>query len=230
MDQIIRIAQDPALKSDARAKDRRAAIREVAKTVFDFPETARRALGQHWLRLSEKDRAEFVPLFTDLLERSYVIKIEQYSGEKISYVGESVDTGGELATVKTAFTTQKGAEVPINYHVVRVVLGAAHAPGRGPCARHSSPSCTSRCRSASSVSGTSTLPFRPTSSGEALPWEAAFLAAKCFLKYRRAGGRKRSPLPDFYVGAHAAVRGLPLLTRDARRYRSYFPRLTLVVP
>ena len=65
---------------------------------------------------------------------------------------------------------------------------------------------------------------------EALPWEAAFLAAKCFLRYRRAGGRKRSPLPDFYVGAHAAVRGLPLLTRDARRYRSYFPRLTLVAP
>ena len=65
---------------------------------------------------------------------------------------------------------------------------------------------------------------------EALPWEAAFLAAKCFLRYRRAGGRKRSPLPDFYVGAHAAVRGLPLLTRDARRYRTYFPRLTLVAP
>ncbi|MBI2526316.1 MAG: type II toxin-antitoxin system VapC family toxin [Candidatus Rokubacteria bacterium] len=65
---------------------------------------------------------------------------------------------------------------------------------------------------------------------EALPWEAAFLAARCFLRYRRAGGRKRSPLPDFYVGAHAAVRGLPLLTRDARRYRSYFPRLTLVAP
>lgn len=65
---------------------------------------------------------------------------------------------------------------------------------------------------------------------EALPWEAAFLAAKCFVRYRRAGGRKRSPLPDFYVGAHAAVRGLPLLTRDARRYRTYFPRLTVVAP
>ena len=65
---------------------------------------------------------------------------------------------------------------------------------------------------------------------EALPWEAAFLAAKCFLRYRRAGGGKRSPLPDFYVGAHAAVRGLPLLTRDARRYGTYFPRLTLVAP
>ena len=65
---------------------------------------------------------------------------------------------------------------------------------------------------------------------EDLPWEAGFLAGKCFLKYRRAGGTRRSPLPDFYVGAHAAVRGIPLLTRDAARYRTYFPRLTLLTP
>jgi predicted nucleic acid-binding protein len=65
---------------------------------------------------------------------------------------------------------------------------------------------------------------------EALPWEAAFLAGKCFVRYRRAGGAKRSPLPDFFVGAHASVRGMPLLTRDAARYRSYFPKLTLVAP
>jgi predicted nucleic acid-binding protein len=66
---------------------------------------------------------------------------------------------------------------------------------------------------------------------ENLPWEAGFLAGKCFLRYRRARGRKRrSPLPDFYIGAHAAVRGIPLLTRDARRYRSYFPKLTLIAP
>jgi predicted nucleic acid-binding protein len=65
---------------------------------------------------------------------------------------------------------------------------------------------------------------------EDLPWEAAFLAGKCYLKYRRAGGTKRSPLPDFYVGAHAAVLGIPLLTRDVKRYRAYFPRLSLMVP
>ena len=65
---------------------------------------------------------------------------------------------------------------------------------------------------------------------ENLPWEAGFLAGKCFLRYRRARGKKRSPLPDFYIGAHAAVRGIPLLTRDARRYRRYFPKLTLIVP
>lgn len=63
-----------------------------------------------------------------------------------------------------------------------------------------------------------------------LPWEAAFLAGKCFLRYRRLGGTKRSPLPDFYIGAHAAVTGMSLLTRDAVRYQTYFPRVDLIHP
>ena len=65
---------------------------------------------------------------------------------------------------------------------------------------------------------------------EALPYDAAFLAGKCFLAYRRRGGTRRSPLPDFYIGAHAAVAGYRLLTRDASRYRTYFPRLELIAP
>lgn len=65
---------------------------------------------------------------------------------------------------------------------------------------------------------------------EALPWEAAFLAGKAFLAYRRRGGARTTPLPDFYIGAHAAVRGYTLLTRDARRYRGYFPKLSLIAP
>jgi len=65
---------------------------------------------------------------------------------------------------------------------------------------------------------------------EDLPYEAAFLAGKCFLEYRRHGGTKRSTLPDFYIGAHAAVAGYRLLTRDATRYRTYFPRLDLIAP
>ena len=63
-----------------------------------------------------------------------------------------------------------------------------------------------------------------------LPWPAAFLAGKCFLAYRRAGGARRSPLPDFYIGAHAAVEGMPLLTRAAARYRTYLPQLALIAP
>ena len=63
-----------------------------------------------------------------------------------------------------------------------------------------------------------------------LPWEAGFLAGKCFLRYRRRGGSKTSTLPDFFIGAHALVEGLALVTRDATRYRTYFPRLSLVAP
>ena len=64
----------------------------------------------------------------------------------------------------------------------------------------------------------------------ALPFEAAFLAGQCFMKYRRRGGDRRSPLPDFYIGAHAAIAGFTLLTRDAKRYRAYFPSLRIVAP
>ena len=65
---------------------------------------------------------------------------------------------------------------------------------------------------------------------ESLPWQAGFLAGKSFLLYRKRGGARRSPLPDFYIGAHAAIRDATLLTRDATRYRTYFPRLRLIAP
>jgi len=65
---------------------------------------------------------------------------------------------------------------------------------------------------------------------EDLPREAAFLAGKCFVDYRRRGGMRRSPLPDFYIGAHAAVTGRALLTRDAKRYRTLLPTLALITP
>ena len=61
-----------------------------------------------------------------------------------------------------------------------------------------------------------------------LPWQAAFQAGKCFLDYRRRGGKRTSTLPDFYIGAHAAVSRLALLTRDASRYRSYFPAVEVL--
>ncbi|MBA2668040.1 MAG: type II toxin-antitoxin system VapC family toxin [Trueperaceae bacterium] len=64
----------------------------------------------------------------------------------------------------------------------------------------------------------------------ALPWEAGFLAAKAFVRYRRAEGSRTSPLPDFYIGAHAAIDGMALLTRDANRYRTYFPTVELICP
>ncbi len=65
---------------------------------------------------------------------------------------------------------------------------------------------------------------------ESLPFVAGFAAGKAFVRYRRSGGGKRSPLPDFYIGAHAALAGYRLLTRDARRYQTYFPALTIIAP
>lgn len=65
---------------------------------------------------------------------------------------------------------------------------------------------------------------------EALPWEAGFLAEKCFLLYRRRGGARSSPLPDFYIGAHAAIGHLALLTRGTARYRTYFPKVEVLAP
>jgi predicted nucleic acid-binding protein len=65
---------------------------------------------------------------------------------------------------------------------------------------------------------------------EPLPWEAGFLAGKSYTSYRKRGGERRSPLPDFYIGAHAAVRKMSLVTRDVARYRTYFPSVTLVTP
>lgn len=63
-----------------------------------------------------------------------------------------------------------------------------------------------------------------------LPWEAGFLAGKCFLDYRKRGGQRSTPLPDFYIGAHAAMEQLALLTRDEARYRTYFPKVEVLAP
>ncbi|HEB73271.1 MAG TPA: PIN domain-containing protein [Nitrospirae bacterium] len=63
-----------------------------------------------------------------------------------------------------------------------------------------------------------------------VPWEAAFLAGKSFLRYRKSGGARRSPLPDFFIGAHAAVKGMELLTRDISRYSHYFPKVPIITP
>lgn len=65
---------------------------------------------------------------------------------------------------------------------------------------------------------------------DALPYEAAFLAGQSFLDYRRRGGERRSPLPDFYIGAHATIAEIPLLTRDVNRYQTYFPTVALITP
>jgi len=115
VEQIIKVLENPALRAEARSQERRAAIRKEAEGVFDFTETAKRALGRHWQGLAEKDRQEFTSLFTDLIERAYISKIERYSGERIAYAGEAMDGG--LATVRTRFVTKQGTEVPVDYRM-----------------------------------------------------------------------------------------------------------------
>ena len=92
---------------------RRAEIRRVAADLFDFDEISRRALSRHWTERSAEEQTEFVALFTDVLERTYIGRIEAYSGEKIIYVGEVVD--GSFATVRSKVVTRRRTETPLDY-------------------------------------------------------------------------------------------------------------------
>jgi len=117
IEQVIRVVQDPKLKQESMAGERRAAIRKEAEALFDFAETGKRALGRHWESLNDGEQREFVSLFTDLLERAYITRIEQYSGEQIVYAGDSVE--GETATVRTKFVTKQGTTIPVDYRLLR---------------------------------------------------------------------------------------------------------------
>ena len=114
-DQVLKILQDPALKGPDKGPVRRQQIRVVVDQVFDWQETGKRALARHWQPLKPEQRQEFSGLFADLVQRSYVGKIEAYAGEKISYVGDTVE--GEQATVKTKLITKSQSEIPIDYRM-----------------------------------------------------------------------------------------------------------------
>src|SRR5262245_59491769 len=115
IDRVVKTLEDPALKGPDKALDRRRAVRKIANDIFDFQEIARRSLARHWQTLNDKQREEFVGLFADLLERSYISKIELYGGEKILYTSERLD--GDAATVSTKIMTKNGTEVPIDYRM-----------------------------------------------------------------------------------------------------------------
>lgn len=117
IDRVVRVVEDPSLKGDDRVAERRIAVRRIADDIFDFNEIARRALARHWQPLTDKQRAKFVSLFSDLLERSYMSKIELYGGEKIQYIGERAD--GDTASVATRIATKNATEVPIEYRLLK---------------------------------------------------------------------------------------------------------------
>jgi phospholipid transport system substrate-binding protein len=115
IDRTVKILDDPELKKSGRQRDRRAAVRQVANEIFDFAETAKRSLARHWAARSQAEREEFVQLFGDLLERSYISKIELYGGEKIKFVGETIEPDG--AIVRTRLVTRQDTEIPIDYRM-----------------------------------------------------------------------------------------------------------------
>jgi phospholipid transport system substrate-binding protein len=114
---VLKVLEDPELKREGKARERRWAVRRVADDFFDFGETAKRSLGRHWQSRTSAEREEFVGLFTDLLERSYLTKIELYGGENIVFIGDSID--GDQGSVRTKIITKAGSEVPVEYRVLK---------------------------------------------------------------------------------------------------------------
>jgi len=117
VERVLKTLDDPSLKGEGRLGERRAAVRRIANEIFDFGEIAKRSMARHWQPLSDSQRTEFVGLFADLLERSYISKIETYGGEKIQYTSERAD--GDFATVSTRIVTKNGTEVPVDYRMIK---------------------------------------------------------------------------------------------------------------
>ena len=117
IDRVVKTLEEPDLKKEGKSRERRAAVRRIAENIFDFTETAKRSLGRHWPPRTAAERKEFVDLFANLLERSYLSKIELYSGEKIAYLGDTID--GDQASVRTRIASKHGTEIPVDYKMYR---------------------------------------------------------------------------------------------------------------
>jgi len=116
-DRVLKTLADPALQGPDRVAERQKALREITDPMFDWAEMARRALGRHWQTRTDAERQEFVPLFRNLLERTYATRIERYNGEQITYTGESIE--GDQASVRTKILDRTNRELPIDYRMVR---------------------------------------------------------------------------------------------------------------
>jgi phospholipid transport system substrate-binding protein len=114
-DKILSIVTDPALKSPAKAQERRRLIRGAVDERFNWEEMARRSLARYWDQRTAEEKKEFVRLYSDLLERTYMDKVEGYSGEKIVYEGESTDDA--YAVVKVKIATKKNTDIHVDYRL-----------------------------------------------------------------------------------------------------------------
>jgi phospholipid transport system substrate-binding protein len=113
VDEVVRVLSDPSLKG--KTDQRRARVRKISEGVFDYQDTARRSLAQHWNDRTPDEQKEFVQLFADLLERAYFSKIDHYQGEKVKYGAETID--GDEGLVKTTIVTNSGTDVPVDYRM-----------------------------------------------------------------------------------------------------------------
>jgi len=118
VDKLLAILNDPQLKGEQKKNERRQKLKDVLYQRFDFTEMARRSLGSEWRRRTPEEQKEFVKLFTELLERSYLDKIESYSGEKVLYLKERED--GNYAEVETKIVDKKGQEYSVDYRLHKV--------------------------------------------------------------------------------------------------------------
>lgn len=117
VDRVIKTLEDPELKQESKSVERRKVVRRIADEIFDFGETAKRSLGPHWQARTSTEREEFTQLFADLLERSYISKIELFNGERVTFVGETID--GDTAVVRTRLVTKQATEIPVEYRMLK---------------------------------------------------------------------------------------------------------------
>jgi phospholipid transport system substrate-binding protein len=115
VDRVFKILRDPELAGDSRATQRRSAILTAAGTIFDFNEMAKRSLGPHWTARTPAERSQFVALFTDLMQHSYISKVDQHGSAKMAYRGETID--GDHAAVRTTIPLSNGSEMPLEYRM-----------------------------------------------------------------------------------------------------------------
>jgi phospholipid transport system substrate-binding protein len=116
VDSVLKILSDPEMRKEAKTAERRRLIRAAANEIFEYGEISRRTLATHWQARTPAERQQFTALFSDLLEHSYISKIESYSGEKIQYVAETIE--GDQAIVRTRIIGKQGTETPVDYRML----------------------------------------------------------------------------------------------------------------
>ena len=120
-DKIIAIVKNPALQGPEKKKERDRLIRDAADEIFDREEMSRRTLAQHWRKRTPEEKKEFMDLFEDLLEKTYIDRVEGYSGEKVLYEGERIE--GNYALVKVEIMTKQDAKIPVLYRLKKTKSG-----------------------------------------------------------------------------------------------------------